>query len=721
MSEVIQVGSQYYILATSSRADDRTWVLKSGDSFAVLDRYGDIQPLGLGEQGLYHEGTRFLSRLEVEPEGKRPMLLSSQVREGNELLAVDLTNADIVQEDRVAVPRHSIHVFRSKFLQDGSCFERFRLRNHTMQPQHAILHVRFEADFSDIFEVRGQRRARRGEPGAPLVEDARVILHYVGLDGVARRTVLQFSPRPTQVTGSTAAWAVDLDPHQSLTLELTTRCQIGSRPVPTSRYSEELAKATRRQRKARARACVIDSSNEQFNAWTTQSIADLYLMLTQKETGPYPYAGIPWFCTAFGRDGLISALETLWVDPAIAKGVLTYLADMQASGVDAEQDAEPGKILHETRTGEMAATGEIPFSLYYGSVDTTPLFLMLLGAYHDRTDDTELVERLWPAAERALGWIERDGDKDGDGFLEYESATSRGLRHQGWKDSDDAVFHADGRLAEGPIALCEVQGYAYAARCAVAKLAARLGRAEMAEQQAARAASLRDQFDEQFWCDDIGTYALALDGDKRPCKVRSSNAGQCLFTGIVAPQRARQVADQLLSEEFFTGWGVRTVATTEVRYNPMSYHNGSVWPHDTALIALGFSRYGLRDAAAQLFTGLFEASSFVDQHRLPELFCGFPRRPGEGPTLYPVACAPQTWASASVFLLLQACLGLTVEAHDRRVRCGWPILPGAIDELRVRNLVVARGQVDLTFRRYGDDVSMSIARREGEVETVVTK
>ena len=380
MSEVIQVGSQHYILAISSRADDRTWVLKSGDAFAVVDRYGDIQPLGLGEQGLYYEGTRFLSRLEVELEGQRPMLLSSQVREGNELLAVDLTNADIVKDDCVVVPRHSLHVFRSKFLKDVSCFERFRLRNHTMQPQRAVLHVRFDADFSDIFEVRGETRARRGERGTPLVEEARVTLHYVGLDDVARRTVLQFSPRPTQITASTAAWTVNLDPQQSLTLELTTRCQIGSQPIPTGRYSDELAKTTRRRQKAQARGCVIESSNEQFNAWINQSIADLYLMLTPKDTGPYPYAGIPWFCTAFGRDGLISALQTLWVDPAIAKGVLTYLAHMQASGVDAERDAEPGKILHETRTGEMAATGEIPFSLYYGSVDATPLFLMLLSA-----------------------------------------------------------------------------------------------------------------------------------------------------------------------------------------------------------------------------------------------------------------------------------------------------------------------------------------------------
>ena len=726
MSEVIQVGSQHYILATSSRADDRTWVLKSRDAFAVLDRYGDIQPIGLGEQGLYHEGTRFLSRLEVELEGERPLLLSSQVREGNELLAVDLTNADIVHEGRVTVPRHSLHVFRSKFLQNGSCFERFRVRNHTMRPQHAVVHVRFEADFSDIFEVRGLRRERRGERGPPLVEEARVTLPYVGLDGVARRTVLQFLPRPTQIAASTAAWTVDLDPQQSLTLDLTTQCQVGALQVgalevPPRRYADELPKATRRLQKARARACLIESSNEQFNAWITQSTADLYLMLTPKDTGPYPYAGIPWFCTPFGRDGLITALQALWVDPAIAKGVLTYLAQMQATAVNADQDAEPGKILHETRTGEMAGTGEIPFGLYYGSVDATPLFLMLLGAYYDRTDDAELVERLWPAAEHALAWMDQYGDTDGDGFLEYASATARGLRHQGWKDSDEAVFHADGRLAEGPIALCEVQGYAYAARCAMAKLAARLGHEALAEHQAGRAASLRDQFDQQFWCDEIGTYALALDGDKRPCKVRTSNAGQCLFTGIVAPQRARQVADQLLSEAFFTGWGVRTVAASEARYNPMSYHNGSVWPHDTALIALGFSRYGLRDASAQLLTGLFEASSFVDLSRLPELFCGFRRRPGEGPTRYPVACAPQTWASASVFMLLQACLGLTVEAQEGRVRCSWPILPPAIDEVRVRNLVVGQGQVDLTFRRYDHDVSMSIARREGEVETVVTK
>ena len=335
--------------------------------------------------------------------------------------------------------------------------------------------------------------ARRGQRGTPLVEEARVTLSYLGLDDVARRTVLQFSPRPTQITESTAAWVVDLDPQQSLTLELTTRCQVGAQAIPTGRYADALPKVTRRQQRAQARACIIESSNEQFNAWTTQSLADLYLMLTPKDAGPYPYAGIPWFCTAFGRDGLITALQTLWVDPAIAKGVLTYLAHRQATVVDAKQDAEPGKILHETRTGEMAATGEIPFGVYYGSVDATPLFLMLLGAYDERTDDTALVEQLWPAAKRALAWMEQYGDTDGDGFLEYASGTSRGLQHQGWKDSDDAVFHADGRLAEGPIALCEVQGYLYAARCAVAKLAAKLGHAALAEQQAARAASLGER------------------------------------------------------------------------------------------------------------------------------------------------------------------------------------------------------------------------------------
>jgi glycogen debranching enzyme len=391
------------------------------------------------------------------------------------------------------------------------------------------------------------------------------------------------------------------------------------------------------------------------------------MMTTMLPTGPYPYAGVPWFNTPFGRDGLITALECLWLQPELARGVLAYLASTQATEVIPEQDAEPGKILHETRNGEMAALGEMPFARYYGSVDATPLFVHLAVEYYKRTGDRKFVECIWPNVEAALHWMHRYGDRDGDGFLEYSCECHDGLVHQGWKDSDDAIFHADGSLARGPIAVCEVQGYAYAAWRAGAALAADFGRVEQAKDFAKRAETLRVRFDNAFWWDEAGTYALALDGDKRPCQVRASNAGQCLFSGIAFPERAIGLAQTLLARESFSGWGVRTLATSGPRYNPMGYHNGGVWPHDNALIACGLAQYGMAEEASRIFTGLFDTAMYLDLHRVPELFCGFPRDPGEGPVLYPVACAPQAWSAASIFLLFQASLGLTIDGCASKI------------------------------------------------------
>jgi glycogen debranching enzyme len=385
------------------------------------------------------------------------------------------------------------------------------------------------------------------------------------------------------------------------------------------------------------------------------------------------------------------------------------------------QDAEPGKILHETRSGEMATLGEMPFGRYYGSVDATPLFVLLAGVYYERTADRPFAEAIWPHVEAALGWIDRDGDRDGDGFVEYERRAADGLIHQGWKDSDDAVAHADGTPANGPIALCEVQGYVYAARRAGALLAAALGMPDRAAALERQAEALRERFEAAFWCEDLGTYALALDGDKRLCRVRSSNAGHCLFGGIAAPDRAARVARGLMAPEFFSGWGIRTLAATEARYNPMAYHNGAVWPHDNALIAYGASRYGLRDLSVRALAGLFASGTYFDLNRMPELFCGFDRQPGEGPVPYPVACAPQAWAAGSVFLLLQACLGLGVSAVERQVWFHQPQLTSFVPELRITNLEVAGASVDLHLVRHGDDVGVNVLRRVGDLSVVVAK
>jgi glycogen debranching enzyme len=714
-------GSAFRILAASSLADERTRVLKHGDTFGVFDHYGDIKPEGLGEEGLYHDGTRFLSGLLLDLEGGRPFFLSSTVRDENDQLRVSLTNPDFLDERLVRLPLGTLEVSLTRFLWQGVCYQQLQVRNYGLEPVVTSLGLHFTADFADIFEIRGMRRKSRGQDLPPEVGTDRVMLSYRGLDGVLRKSVIQFDSPPMRLTDSSAQTELTLDSQEERTFSLSIACEIEGRPSRVVRFEEARAEVEADLERFSAWSCHLGTSNGQVNAWIKRAVADLHMLTTELPTGPYPYAGIPWFNTPFGRDGLITAFECLWMRPGLAKGVLTYLASTQATEVIPEQDAEPGKILHETRRGEMAAVKEMPFGRYYGSVDATPLFVLLAGAYYERTADRALIESLWPHIEAALDWIENYGDPDGDGFIEYHRQASDGLVHQGWKDSDDAIFHTDGTLAEGPIALCEVQGYVYAAWHAGATLAALLGHPKKAADLAKRAEELRERFERAFWCEELSTYAIALDGKKRPCKVRTSNAGQCLFTGIADPAHADLVARTLLSTESFSGWGVRTVASSESRYNPMSYHNGSIWPHDNALIAYGLSRYGHQERALRILTGLFQSGLYFELQRMPELFCGFVKDPGAGPVLYPVACSPQAWSAASVFLLLQAALGLEINGTEGQLSLTRPTLPNFLDELRIHNLEVAGGAVDLLVIRHDQDVGVNVLRREGNVQILVVK
>lgn len=726
----------FYIQAPLPLADELTRVLKHGDTFAVFDHYGDVKPTDFGEEGLYHNGTRFLSCLLLLLDKNRPLFLSSAVKEDNDLLTVDLTNPDLLEGDHIAVPHGTVHIFRSKFLWGAACYEHVRLRNFGMTAVQVSFSLHFRADFADIFEVRGTHRGRHGRHLGATVSKSEVVLAYEGLDGVRRQTCLRFEPHPNAMLGTEAFYRARLAPHGEARFEIIISCEEDGRArgwqvdkastessaspcridPPPRNYDLAHQCLADELRAARCHAGTVRTSDEQFNAWLDRAVADLAMMTTRMRTGPYPFAGVPWFSTPFGRDGLITALECLWLEPVLARGVLGFLADTQATTVNAEQDAEPGKILHEARGGEMAALGEVPFRLYYGSVDATPLFVWLAGAYFRRTGDKAFIESIWPNIERALHWIDIYGDRDRDGFVEYLRTSPNGLVQQGWKDSHDSVFHADGTLAEGPIALCEVQGYVYAARLAAADLCDVRGDGARADDLRRQAASLRQHFQQAFWCEDLGMYALALDGAKQRCRVRTSNPGHCLLTGIAEQESGLRCGAALLSDAFFSGWGIRTLARGEVRYNPMSYHDGSVWPHDSALAAAGLARYGLRAETLRVLNAFFDVSKNVDLYRLPELFCGFARRPGEGPTRYPVACSPQAWSAAAVFLLLQACLGLQVEATPPTIRFVAPLLPDYLRQIEIKNLRVGAAHVHIRLRAADGRVHVDVLRREGDVE-----
>ena len=710
---------EHYIEVQGSLVQRRLRSLKHGDAFAVFDDYGDIGVIGSGPEGLYFNDTRFLSWYGLRFEGKRPLLLSSVVDDDNAALSVNVANPDVHADGLISLPRDTIAIERTKFLWQAVCYERIGFRNYAESTRHFRIEIGFGADFRDLFEVRGSSRERRGTCVSGVTEDG-VEFYYEGLDNLKRKTELRFWPPPSLLETNRATFDFELAPNGRQSLFVSVLCEDRNKPQCDS-FGHAFRARRRAIRGAATGIATIESSNELFNEVCRRSTADLYMLMTQTRHGIYPYAGIPWYSTAFGRDGIITAMLLLWLDPSVAKGVLKFLAAMQATAFDPLSDAQPGKILHETRNGEMARLGEVPFGLYYGTVDATPLYIMLAGMYFGRTGDIKTIAAIWQNIKAALQWIDTFGDADGDGFVEYARQTETGLVNQGWKDSYNSIFHADGALARGPIALCEVQGYVFAAKAHAAKLAHHMGEYELETKLRGEAQALQKNFAAAFWCEDIGTFALALDGDKNPCRVRTSNAGHALFTGIAAPGLAARVAETLLGPDFFSGWGIRTVASGEARFNPISYHNGSIWPHDNAMIALGFARYGLASHAARVFSAMFEAAAYQELRRLPELYCGFIRKRHRGPTAYPVACAPQAWASAAPFAFLEACLGMQLRQEANAVSFRDPVMPAFLDHVTINHLSLGNSRIDLKLQRHGSDVTLNLLRRRGDAKVMLVK
>lgn len=692
--------------------------LKDGDTFAVLNSHGDIAGHNAVE-GLFHRDTRFLSQLELRFQGRKLLLLNSSNHDDKAALSVDLTNPDI-EDGAAALPRETIFFERTKFLYKGVFYERLSVRNFTPIDRRLTIDYTFGADFRDLFEVRGMTRAKRGHGTSDVVTANTVEFRYLGLDEVERRTRIAFTPVPERLETDRSTLELTLAPGEKKSIFLTVACKEGE-STPLLEFFSAYRESRRARRIQTRSIATVQSSSDLFNEVACRATSDVYMLVTPTDSGPYPYAGIPWFSTIFGRDGIFTAMFMLWMDPSIARGVLRTLAAMQSRETDPRADAQPGKILHEVRHGEMANLGEVPFGRYYGSVDSTPLFVMLAGMYLDATGDLGTIAEIWPNIDAALRWIDEYGDRDGDGFVEYQAESNGSLKNQGWKDSHDSIFHEDGTDATGSIALCEVQAYVFAAKRAAARMAERLGHHQRAADLIAAAQHLRLRFESEFWDEGLGTYVLALDGMKRPCRVRSSNAGHALFAGVTSPERAARVAATLLSKEGYSGWGIRTLAQGEARYNPMSYHNGSIWPHDNAAIAIGLARYNLKQEAARVFTGLFDATKEQEMRRLPELFCGFIRRPGRGPTPYPVACSPQAWAASALFGVLGACLGLEQAHTKNEIRFRDPIMPAFLDEIVLRNIKLGSSYADFRMHRYGTDVATNVLGRNGNAKILIVK
>ncbi len=695
--------------------------VKEGETFLYSDIEGNLDDrveLGLG---LYHTDTRFLSHYRLRLSGREPILLSSSAERAY-VSHVDLTNTDLYEEDRRPIAQHTLNIRRIRAIR-GRLYERIRVKNYNPHAVDVDLDLTFGADFADIFEVRGLARETRGTYEPPATGERSIEFGYVGEDGVHRRTRIEFGVRPAriEVRGDLVqAWfSVHLPAHDTASIPLVVEPVVGDVRPPPGDF-DEVVHSLRHSYEGWERECAqIRTDNEVFDQLLTRGLRDLRALYTEMDGAGIIAAGIPWYVAAFGRDTMITSHQMLMLTSKPARDSLQVLAGFQGRTVDDWRDEEPGKILHEIRKGELARSGAVPHTPYFGSVDATPWFLILLAQYFRWTNDLGFVKELLPAAEAALEWIDLHGDADQDGFVEFRSRSPLGLRNQGWKDAHDSVVHVDGRLAEPPIALAEVQAYVYMAKVRMADVYGALGDYERAVRLKDQATVLRRRFHEAFWMEEEGFFAGALDADKQQVRTIVSNPGHGLYCGILEPRRADAVARRLFEPDMFSGWGIRTMSKEAAGYNPMSYHNGTVWPHDNALIAAGLKRYGFLDATNRIATAMFEAAQYADYMRLPELFCGFTRRAPSPPVQYPVACSPQGWAAGTPFLLLQGMLGISAAAHENVLTVNRPHLPPWLNEVEIRNLRVGDSALSLVFRREGETTGFSLLSRDGDVRVVM--
>jgi glycogen debranching enzyme len=698
----------------------KTLAVKEGETFLYTDLEGNLDHGDFG-LGLYSRDTRFLSLFRMTISGRDPVLLSSSAERAY-MSYVDLTNPSLRVDGDVEVPQQTLNIRRIRAV-NRRLYERVRVKNYNARPVELDLEFALGADFIDIFEVRGMTHETRPNPDPPVVDGRSVTFSAMGRDGLRRSTIVEFGADPdaVRVEGTVVhvSFRLRLAPYQTRLVSMTMDPVVDGEDRSTADFDVAVHELRRSYEEWERGSAQLVTDNEQFNELLDRCLRDLRSLYTQTPDGAILAAGIPWYVTLFGRDSLIASHQILSVNPEPARQALRMLAAHQGTEVDEWRDEEPGKILHEVRQGDLARAGIVPHTPYFGSVDSTPWFLILLAQYFRWTGDVEFVRSLRSNAEAALRWIDEYGDQDGDGFVEYRTRSARGIRNQGWKDSHDSMVHVDGRLAEPPIAPSEVQAYVYLAKSRMADVFLALGEESRAQLLVGEAEDLRRRFNERFWMDDERYFAAALDAEKRQVRTVMSNPGHALYCGIADEDKAALLSKRLLAPDMFSGWGIRTMSKSAAAYNPMSYHNGSVWPHDNALIAAGLKRYGFVRSTNRVATALFDAAIQADYLRLPELFCGFTRRTPNRPVSYPVACSPQSWAAGSPFLLLQAMLGISARAHENLLTVNKPHLPTWLNTVEVRNLAVGTSRISLVFRREGEITSFSLLQREGDVRVVM--
>ena len=674
-------------------------VVKRGNLFMVTPRDGDL-PADPGGFGLWYRDCRHLSAHRLLLDGERPELLQ----------ASDAAGTRAVHELSRAGRAVSLRIDRVLDEEPGVLLESIVLRSHSPAGLRLSLELSLEADFEPMLALRGLV-ARPSRPPVECAFDGSALRWTAtGRDGVVRTTAVEPSVSPVSAAGGVLRFETDLPGRGERRIELRIAVgESGASPAaPLRRAAPRMPPEPTRVR----------SDDELFDRILARSLRDLDMLRSELDGRSYFAAGVPWFATLFGRDSLIAATQTLAFEPDAAADTLRLLGDRMGRTYSDEHEEDPGKVLHELRVGEPAALGETPLARYHGSADATPLWLCLLADHAAWSGALELFRELRPQVEAALDWIAGPADPDGDGLVEYQRRARHGLRNQGWKDSPDGVPDADGEPLEPPIALIEVQGYVVRALRGIARLFELDGDDSRSAELRGRAAKVEAAL-ARFWAGDPGGYAIALAGDKRPGTRLASNQGHLLWAGAVPPGRASSVRDLLMAEHVFSGWGVRTLSDRNPAFNPLGYHTGSVWPHDTATFACGLRRYGFDDDFVRVFDALLEAASRVDDYRLPELFGGFARRPGEGPVPYPVACRPQAWAAGSIPWLLAACLGLEPDALDGRLRVVRPLLPGWVGRLSLEGMQVGDARVDLRLERAGTEVVLADARIEGNLQVVL--